>query len=418
MSTPSPPPIRRVLFQKLPIGERTFLADALRQETVGGALLLGAALAGLIIANTAWSQGYEDLKDFVVGPAALHLDLSLETWAADGLLAIFFFVAGLELKRELVVGTLRERSQAVLPVVAAVCGMLVPALVFLVITIGDSAARSGWAIPMATDIAFALAVLAVVGSHLPPALRAFLLTLAVVDDLGAITVIALFFTDYLELVPLLIAIALLIGYYFLQRARVTSQWLYIPLALVIWTLVHESGVHATVAGVALGLLTRVKPDPDEDHSPAERLEHRVRPLSAGVAVPIFAFLSAGVAMKLTDLGEWAGEPLVYAIIGGLVVGKLVGVFGGAYVTARFTRAELDPSLNWTDMVGLSLVSGVGFTVSLLIADLAFETNPGELDVAKGGILFGSLIAAFLAAIILKTRDRAYRLAEAEADDAI
>jgi NhaA family Na+:H+ antiporter len=418
MSTPSPPPIRRVLFEKLPIGERTFLADALRQETVGGALLLGAALAGLIIANSAWSEGYQDLKDFVVGPAALNLDLSLETWAADGLLAIFFFVAGLELKRELVVGTLRERSQAVLPVVAAVCGMVVPAAVFLVITIGDSAARSGWAIPMATDIAFALAVLAVVGSHLPPALRAFLLTLAVVDDLGAITVIALFFTDYLKLLPLLVAIALLIGYYFLQRARVTTRWVYIPLALVIWTLVHESGIHATVAGVALGLLTRVKPDTDEDHSPAERLEHRVRPLSAGVAVPIFAFLSAGVAMNVTEVGDWLGEPLMYGIVAGLVVGKLVGVFGGAYLTARFTRAELDPSLNWTDMVGLSLVSGVGFTVSLLIADLAFETDPGELDVAKGGILFGSLIAAFLAAVILKTRDRAYRLAEAEQDDPI
>jgi NhaA family Na+:H+ antiporter len=294
----------------------------------------------------------------------------------------------------------------------------VPAAVFLVITIGDSAARSGWAIPMATDIAFALAVLAVVGSHLPPALRAFLLTLAVVDDLGAITVIALFFTDYLKLLPLLVAIALLIGYYFLQRARVTTRWVYIPLALVIWTLVHESGIHATVAGVALGLLTRVKPDTDEDHSPAERLEHRVRPLSAGVAVPIFAFLSAGVAMNVTEVGDWLGEPLMYGIVAGLVVGKLVGVFGGAYLTARFTRAELDPSLNWTDMVGLSLVSGVGFTVSLLIADLAFETDPGELDVAKGGILFGSLIAAFLAAVILKTRDRAYRLAEAEQDDPI
>lgn len=414
MATPSPPPVKRVLFARLPIGERTFIADALRQETVGGALLLSAALAGLVIANSAWSDAYENLKDFVVGPSAINLDLSLETWAADGLLAIFFFVAGLELKRELVVGTLRERSQAVLPVVAAAGGMIIPALIFLAITIGDEAARVGWAIPMATDIAFALAVLAVVGSHLPPALRAFLLTLAVVDDLGAITVIALFFTDYLELIPLLIAIALLVGYYFLQKARVTSRWLYIPLALVIWTLIHESGIHATVAGVALGLLTRVKPDADEDHSPAERLEHRVRPLSAGVAVPIFAFLSAGVAMNITNLGEWAGDPLLYAIIAGLVVGKLVGVFGGAFLTARFTRAELDPSLNWIDMVGLSLVSGVGFTVSLLISDLAFEGNPAELDVAKGGIFFGSLLAAFLAGVILKSRDRAYR--QAEVDD--
>ena len=411
MSTPSTPPTRRVLFGRLPLGERTFLSDALRQETVGGALLLIAAVAGLVIANSAWRDAYENLKDFVIGPAALHLDLSLETWAADGLLAIFFFVAGLELKRELVVGTLRERSQAALPVVAAVCGMVVPALVFLAIAAGDPAARAGWAIPMATDIAFALAVLAVVGSHLPPALRAFLLTLAVVDDLGAITVIALFFTDYLRLLPLLIASALLVGYYFLQRARVTTRWIYIPLALVIWALIHDSGIHATVAGVAMGLLTRVKPDADEDHSPAERLEHRIRPLSAGIAVPIFAFLSAGVYMDVGDLGNWAAEPLLYAIMGGLVIGKLIGVFGGAYLTARFTKAELDPSLNWWDMVGLSLVSGVGFTVSLLIADLAFDDPSEQLDISKAGILFGSLVAAFLAAIILKSRDRAYRRAE-------
>ncbi len=412
MSAPSTPPARRVLFGRLPLGERTFLADALRQETVGGALLLIAAVAGLIFANSAWRSAYENLKDFVVGPAALHLDLSLETWAADGLLAIFFFVAGLELKRELVVGTLRERSQAILPVVAAFCGMVVPALVFLLIAAGDPTARAGWAIPMATDIAFALAVLAVVGSHLPPALRAFLLTLAVVDDLGAITVIALFFTDYLRLLPLLVATVLLIGYYLLQRARVTTRWIYIPLALVIWALFHDSGIHATVAGIAMGLLTRVKPDADEDHSPAERLEHRVRPLSAGVAVPVFAFLSAGVYMDIGDLDNWSKEPLLYAIMGGLVIGKLVGVFGGAYLTARFTKAELDPSLNWFDMLGLSLVSGVGFTVSLLIADLAFDDPSEQLDISKAGVLFGSLVAAFLAAIILKTRDRAYRRAEA------
>ena len=416
MSAPSPPPLRRVLFGRLPIGERTFLADALRQETVGGALLLLAAFAGLVIANSGWSEGYEDLKDVVVGPAALHLDLTLETWAADGLLAIFFFVAGLELKRELVVGTLREPSQAVLPVVAALGGMIMPALLFVLVTAGNSDAQAGWAIPMATDIAFALAVLAVVGSHLPPALRAFLLTLAVVDDLGAITVIAIFFTESLNVIPLVLAVVLLIGYFLLQRSRVISAWIYVPLALVIWTLVHEAGVHATVAGVALGLLTRVKPDPGEDHSPAERVEHRVRPLSAGFAVPVFAFLSAGVAIELSTFSDRLSDPLLIGIVVGLVLGKLLGVFGGAWLTARFTRAELDPSLRWVDMVGLSLVSGVGFTVSLLIADLAFAGDEAGLDTAKSGVFLGSLLAAFLASIILMSRDRAYRLAESEGDD--
>jgi NhaA family Na+:H+ antiporter len=181
----------------------------------------------------------------------------------------------------------------------------------------------------------------------------------------------------------------------------------------VWALVHEAGIHATVAGVALGLLTRVKPDPGEDHSPAERVEHRVRPFSAGFAVPVFAFLSAGVAIELSTFGDRLADPLLIGIVVGLVLGKLLGVFGGAWLTARFTRAELDPSLRWVDMVGLSLVSGVGFTVSLLIADLAFKGDEAGLDTAKSGVFLGSLLAAFLAAIILKSRDRAYRLAEGE-----
>jgi NhaA family Na+:H+ antiporter len=409
----STPGQRRVLFGRLPIGERTFLADALRQETVGGALLLGAAFAGIVIANSAWSGAYEDVKNFVVGPDVLHLNLTLQQWAADGLLAIFFFVAGLELKRELVVGTLRDRSHAVLPVLAALGGMIMPALIFLAITSGDEHVRDGWAIPMATDIAFALAVLAVVGSHLPPALRAFLLTLAVVDDLGAITVIAVLFTDNLELIPLVVAVALLALYLVLQRRRVTAWWIYVPLAFGIWTLIHASGVHATVAGVAMGLLTRVRSDPDERQAPAERLEHRIRPVSAGVAVPVFAFLSAGVAVSFDVLADRAKEPLLIGVAFGLVAGKLIGVFGATWLTARFTRAQLDASVRWVDMVGLSLVSGVGFTVSLLMAELAFEDDDQSLATAKAGILLGSLVAAVLAGIILRARDRSYRLADAE-----
>ena len=409
----SEPSGRRVIFGRLPVGESRFLADALRQETVGGALLLGAAIAGILIANSTFADSYDDLKNFVIGPEALHLNLTLEEWAADGLLAIFFFVAGLELKRELVVGTLRDPSQAILPVLAALGGMVMPALIFIAITTGDSQAQAGWAIPMATDIAFALAVLAVVGSHLPPALRAFLLTLAVVDDLGAIAVIAIFFTDNLEVIPLVIAVTLMICYFLLQRARVTAWWTYLPLAFAIWALVHESGVHATVAGIALGLLTRVRSDDDEEHAPAERLEHRVRPVSAGFAVPVFAFLSAGVAVSVSEITDRIDEPLLIGIAVGLVVGKLVGVFGATWLTARFTRAQLDPSVRWIDMVGLSLVSGVGFTVSLLIAELAFADDDSGLATAKSGVLLGSVVAALLATVILRVRDRAYRLSQME-----
>ncbi|HVQ86568.1 MAG TPA: Na+/H+ antiporter NhaA, partial [Actinomycetes bacterium] len=349
-------------------------------------------------------------KHIVLGPTFFHLDLSLEDWAADGLLAIFFFVAGLELKRELVVGSLRDRHQAVLPVVAALAGMIAPACIFLAFTAHDDLAREGWGIPMATDIAFALAVLAVVGSHLPPALRAFLLTLAVVDDMGAIAVIAFFFTDRIALIPLVIAIVLLVVYFLLQRARVTSAWLYVPLGFSVWALMHESGIHATVAGVLLGLLTRVKPDPDESASPAERLEHRIRPLSAGVAVPAFAFLSAGVTFSLTDFFGIFGDVAVLGIVFGLVIGKLVGVFGASWLTTRLTGAELDPSVSWFDMVGLALLSGIGFTVSLLIAELAYTHQPERLADAKIAILLASLVAALLAAVVLQLRDRAYRRA--------
>jgi Na+:H+ antiporter, NhaA family len=399
---------REPLLSRITPGEGVYLADAFRQETVGGALLLAAAVAGLIAANTGLVDWYESVQTFVIGPSSLHLDLSLQVWAADGLLAIFFFVAGLELKRELVVGTLKDRQQAILPVVAAVAGMVVPAGFFLAITAGDVAAREGWAVPMATDIAFALAVLAVVGSNLPPALRAFLLTLAVVDDLGAITVIALFFSDKVKVLPLLAAAVLLVVYVLLQRARFRSAWVYIPLAVTIWVLVHEGGVHATVAGILLGLLTRVRPDKDEQHSPAERLEHRVRPLSAAVAVPAFAFLSAGVALDGDLATVLFNDVAALGVVVGLVVGKFVGVLGGSWLTARFTHAELGEGVSWWDMAGLALLSGIGFTVSLLIAELAFADDAGQLADVKTAVLVGSLLSAVLATVVLRMRDRAYR----------
>jgi Na+:H+ antiporter, NhaA family len=402
---------RRVLFGRLPSGERRFLADTLRQETVGGALLLGAALVGLVLANSGLSGWYEQLKDAVVGPAALHLDLSLQDWAGDGLLAIFFFVAGLELKRELVVGSLSKVSQAVVPVIAAVAGMVVPALIYLAVAGGDPSTRDGWGVPMATDIAFALAVLAVAGSHLPSALRAFLLTLAVVDDMGAITVIAVFYTETFKAGSFALAVLALGVWWVMQRRRVTSPWLLIPVAVVAWTFMHDSGVHATVAGVVLGLLTRVRPDTDETTSPAEHLEHVVRPWSAGVAVPIFAFLAAGVPLNIGALTDVFDDTAAIGVMLGLFVGKFVGVLGASYLTARFTRAELNEDLAWLDMAGLAMLSGIGFTVSLLIAELAFDHDQHRLDDVKVAILLASVAAAVVAMIVLRLRDRAYRRIE-------
>ncbi len=406
---------RRALLNRLSRDERTTVLEALHNETTGGFLLLLAAAVALVWASSPWSAGYADLQDTVVGPAALHLDLSLQDWAADGLLAVFFLVAGLELKREFVLGDLRERSEAVLPVVAAVCGMVFPVLVYVGLNLALDGDLSGWAVPIATDIAFALAVLAVMGSHLPTTLRAFLLSLAVVDDLLAILVIALFFTDSLSWAPLVAAVVLLGLYALLQRRRVTAWWLYVPLGLAIWTLVHASGVHATVAGVAIALLTRVRRDPGELRSPAELLEHRVRPWSAGVCVPLFALLSAGVALSFRSIGESFSEPVALGVVLGLVVGKAVGVFGGTWITARFTRAELNPGLAWPDVLGVALLAGIGFTVSLLIGELAFEGDAAATALVTTAVLEGSVIAAVLAIVVLLSRNAAHRRLQ-ETDD--
>ena len=394
---------RRLLLPDQSRSDRTYVLDALRQETVGGALLLLATVVALVWANSPWQTSYAHARAFMVGP------LPLEAWASDGLLAVFFFVAGLELKRELLTGSLRHLSRAAVPVVAALAGMAVPAVLFVgvVLGAGDRDALPGWAIPTATDIAFALAVLAVAGPRLPPALRAFLLTLAVVDDLGAITVIAVFFTDSVHLVPLALAAVLLGVYALLQLRRVGTPFVYVPLALAIWWCFHESGVHPTVAGVALGLLTRVRADPGEEHAPAERLEHRFRPWSAGIAVPLFALAAAGVPVSVAALTDIVADPAAVGVVAGLVVGKTVGVFGGAWLTARLTHAELNPDLSWRDILAVSVLSGVGFTVCLLLAELAFGSDPARVERTKAAVLVASLVAAAAATVLLRLRHRAH-----------
>ena len=404
---------RWVLLDRLPSGEQTFILDALRQETVGGVLLLVAAVIGLGWANSPWSASYAAVQNTVIGPQALHLDLSLSDWAGDGLLAIFFFIAGLELKREVVVGTMRKPSAAVLPVVAAVCGMVVPAIVYLAVAHGNGDVSRGWAVPTATDIAFALAVLAVVGSNLPPSVRAFLLTLAIVDDMGAILIIAVVYTAHLNPWPLVGAAVGLAAYAALQHFRVRSRWVYVPLVLAIWALVHASGVHATLAGVAIGLLTRVRPDAGEEKSPAERLEHRLRPWSAAVAVPIFALLTAGVQLTGGSLSSLVSDPAALGVLLGLVVGKFVGVMGGTWLVVTFTRAELAKGLAWADIAAVSSLAGIGFTVSLLIAELAFDEDPTRLAHVKVGVLLASVLAAVIAGVQLRFRDRLHVAAQAE-----
>ncbi|WP_238006894.1 Na+/H+ antiporter NhaA [Dactylosporangium sp. AC04546] len=378
------------------------IGDVLRTETIGGLLLLVAAAAALVWANSPWAGAYYALSE-------VHLlGLTLAEWAADGLLAVFFFVAGLELKREFVAGDLRDPRRALLPVAAAVGGMVAPALVYVAINVAaPGGAPAGWAVPIATDIAFALAVLGVINTHLPASLRTFLLTLAVVDDLLAIVVIAIVFTGTLAWLPLLLAVLPLAGFAVLVR-RGAPAWLLWPLALATWALVHASGIHATVAGVLLAFTVRT--------STSERFEHRLRPLSAGVAVPVFAFFAAGVTVTGSALGVTG--PITLGVATGLVLGKTIGVAGTTWLVVRLTRARLAEGLAWLDVIGLALLGGVGFTVSLLVAELAFGPGSPEDSAAKAGILGGSLIAAVLAAVVLRARNRHYRrLRETEETDA-
>ncbi|MBY6412323.1 Na+/H+ antiporter NhaA [Rhodococcus sp. BP-252] len=403
------------LFSRGSWPETDRIARILRKETVGGALLLVATVVALVWANSGWSDSYHSLMNTRVGPSALHLDLTLSTWAADGLLAIFFFVVGLELKREFVAGDLRDRSRAALPIAAAVGGMAVPALIFVLVNLrtGDGALL-GWAIPTATDIAFAVAVLAVISTHLPAALRTFLLTLAVVDDLLAVTVIAVFYTDDLNFVALGLTLIPLALFALAVQKRIRSWWILIPLAVVTWVLMHESGVHATVAGVLLGFTvpvvrSRAAGGPEAGPGLAEHFEHKIRPISAGVAVPLFAFCAAGVTVGgLTGLASALTDPIAIGIIAGLVVGKTIGIFGTTYLVSRFTKATLDAGLKWLDVLGVAMLAGIGFTVSLLIGDLAFGAGSERDDHVKVGVLAGSLIAATLASVILRTRNKAYR----------
>ncbi|SNY53556.1 Na+/H+ antiporter NhaA [Paractinoplanes atraurantiacus] len=393
------------------------IADILRKETIGGVLLLAGAIVALIWANSPWADSYEALLGFTVGPEALHLDLSLSKWAADGLLAIFFFVAGLELKREFVAGDLRDPRRAAVPVAAAFGGVAVPALIYVLVNAGG--ATEGWAVPTATDIAFALAVLAVVGRCLPSALRTFLLTLAVVDDLLAIVIIAIFYTDHLSVWPLLGMLVPLALFTVLVQRRVRAWWLLLPLAFATWALMHASGVHATVAGVLLGFAVPVlRRDGADGPGLAEHFEHRFRPLSAGVAVPIFALMSAGVAIGgLSGLGSALTDPVAVGVMAGLILGKPIGIVAATWLTARFTRARIDAGLAWIDVVGLAVLAGIGFTVSLLIGELAFGAGTERDAHVKVAVLAGSLAAALLATVILRLRNRTYRrMYEAEQVD--
>jgi NhaA family Na+:H+ antiporter len=385
-----------------------------------------------VLANTPAAHLYEAVRDARLGPASLGLDLTVGQWTADGLLAVFFFLAGLELKTEFVTGHLRSIRQAAVPVLAAVGGMVAPAVVYLLVTAGDPGARSGWAIPTATDIAFALAVLAVVGRNLPRDLRTFLLALAVVDDLLAIVVIAVFFAHDVQLGSLAASLAAIAVFaVVLRRCRrriVLRRALLTVAAVAAWTLMLRSGVHATIAGVLMGFAVPVVAprrrrrnsayDAAPGHAPAanllplgpmaRRIDDVLRPLSAGIAVPLFAFFAAGVTVGgLTGLASAWRQPVTLGVMAGLVVGKAIGICGTALVVGRLMRSPLLRQLATPDWIGVALVGGVGFTVSLLIGQLAFAGDAVRAEDAQIGVVTGSVLSALLAAAVLGVRNRHY-----------
>ncbi|MER9300088.1 Na+/H+ antiporter NhaA [Mesorhizobium sp. M0621] len=371
--------------------------EFLDSEAAGGIILMVAAALALIVANSPLAETYFAALHAYLGP------LSVSHWVNDGLMAVFFLLVGLEIKREMLDGQLSTWPRRVLPGVAAAGGMVVPALVYVAINRNNTAALSGWAIPTATDIAFALGVLSLLGSRVPASLKVFLTALAIIDDLGAVIIIAIFYTSGLSLAYLGSAFAVIAALVVLNRMRVMTLVPYLVLGAILWVLVLKSGVHATLAGVALALTIPLERSAgighDLDHSPLHRLEHGLHRIVPFVVIPIFGFANAGVSLAGLSFGALI-EPLTLGVAAGLVVGKLVGVFGSSALAIRFGLADLPANAGWTHMIGISLLCGIGFTMSLFIGLLAFASDVALQDAVKVGILAGSFIAAILGAAVL------------------
>ncbi|MCB1923273.1 MAG: Na+/H+ antiporter NhaA [Gammaproteobacteria bacterium] len=380
-----------------------YVNDFLRLESAGGILLVGAAIVAMVLANTPLVSAYDWVLEMPVeirvGP--LHIAKPLLLWVNDGLMAVFFFLVGLELKREVIDGELSNISNVMLPAVGAVGGMLVPALIYAFINRGDEIALAGWAIPAATDIAFALGILTLLGKRVPTALKVFLVSLAIFDDIGAIIIIALFYTDSLSTSALAVAAFALVALFVLNRRHVASIPAYLLFGLVLWVAVLKSGVHATLAGVALALFIPMKDRARPDHSPLRQLEHELHPVVAFVILPIFAFANSGISMVGMNL-DFVLHPVSLGVAGGLFIGKQIGVFLFCWLTIRFGLAELPRGVGWRGLYGAALLCGVGFTMSLFIGSLAFENVGARAFDERIGIMLGSLLSGIVGYFVLKS----------------
>ena len=377
------------------------LVEFLKLEAAGSLVLMGATVLALAWANSPWQGGYDSLwaTEISINFGGLHLTEDLRHVVNDGLMTVFFFVVGLEIKSELVNGALQDRRAAALPAFGALGGMLVPAGLYLLLNAGGEGS-TGWGIPMATDIAFAVGVISLLGSRVPSDLRLFLLTLAIVDDIGAIAVIALFYTADLSVGWLAIAALLLAAVILVRGVGVTNLPVYVLLGTVAWFATFESGVHATIAGVTLGLITPARPTKREPRPVAQRLEHALHPWSSFGIIPLFALANAGIALGADDVSDALASPVAQGIVLGLLAGKVLGISGAAWLAVRLGAARLPEGARWVQVVGIGFIAGIGFTVSLFITGLAFDTDRLEAP-AKTGILVGSVLAAAIGAVVLR-----------------
>jgi NhaA family Na+:H+ antiporter len=370
----------------------------LRAERNAGLLLIAAAAIAVMAGNGPFTVQYSDLLHFKLGPALPRVgQMELHHWISDGLMALFFLLVGLEVKREWYDGKLSTPAQRRLPIVAAAAGMAVPALLYLAVVRGEQSLTSGWAVPAATDIAFAIGVLAILGRYAPPSIKLLLVTIAIVDDIGAVIIIALFYTADLNVPALAAALALTGAMAAMGQFGVRRLWPYLAGFLLLWLLVLASGVHATIAGVLTALTVPL--GRDEERSPLKKLEHRIHPWVMFGVVPLFGFASAGV--ELTDGFGALLKPLPLAILAGLFVGKQIGIFGATWLAVKSGIAAQPEGASWRQIYGASLLCGIGFTMSLFIGALAFPGNAALIDQAKLGILAGSLLSAIFGYLVLR-----------------
>ena len=375
------------------------MRDFLKQESAGGIILIFAAIAAMVVANSPLLGSYKLMLDtpVIAGIGSVVIDKPLLLWINDGLMAVFFFLVGLEVKREIIDGQLSNWNKASLPLVAAIGGMAIPALIFVAVNQGSPENISGWAIPAATDIAFALGVLSLLGPRVPVALKALLLAIAVIDDIGAITVIALFYTSEIDPAMLGGAAAVFAAMLFVGRMKVSTSIPYVLLFIVLWVFVLKSGVHATLAGVAAAFTVPMQAR--DGTRLLERMEHGLHPWSAFLIIPVFGFANAGVSLEGVSPSALL-DPLPLGIALGLLVGKQLGIFGFAFAAVKLKLASLPADVTWTQVHAMSLLAAIGFTMSLFIGNLAFD-DLARIDEVKIGVLTGSLVAALAGYALLR-----------------